>query len=194
MNPKDTITVTYNPVSLVLSPKPFGNGRVGEVYLTSSIQATGGTAPYTYTNNAAGTSLNDVDPHCAGLVLSSAGAVSGTPTTEGVCSWVGKVTDNVAASDTEPYSITIVAAGAAGPHDYFEALIERPDCFRAHSFRPDAGQTTIDVRTAGVADCDHAYYSGQLGASATAGVVTYRAHNDCDAWRMGHHASIPHGW
>lgn len=167
MNPKDTITVTYNPGVLTLASKSFGNGRVGEAYLATNIQASGGTSPYTYGNNGAGATLNNADAQCAGLSVNTAGLVSGTPTTEGVCTWTGSVSDGAAGSDTEPYSITIVAAGAAGPHDYFTALLARGDCFRAFSFRPNALQTTPVGTTVGVADCTHSDWSGQLTTSGT---------------------------
>ncbi len=165
----DSITVTYSPGVLTLTSATLPQGRDNEVYPSISLSATGGTAPYTFTNNGAGTSLNDGDAHCAGLVISSAGVVSGTPTTPGTCSWTGKVTDNVAATDTEPYEIVVVVEGAAGPHDFFTAALARGDCFKAYSFRPQAGIAQPSA-TVGVADCSKPNWASQFGAS---NFVTY---------------------
>jgi hypothetical protein len=94
-----------SPLNITTS-SPLTSGTVGAAY-SVTLAAGGGTAPYTWTNNGAGTTLNDADSHCAGLTISSAGVVSGTPTTAGTCDWTAKVTDNVAATDTQAFSITI---------------------------------------------------------------------------------------
>lgn len=88
-------------------------GTVGNAY-SQTLVAAGGSTPYTWTNNGAGATLNSSDAHCAGLTVSTAGVVSGTPTTAGTCDWTALVTDNAAATDTQALSI-IVAAAAASP-------------------------------------------------------------------------------
>jgi hypothetical protein len=163
----DTITITFSPGALTLASATLPNGRVSEAYATFRLSATGGTAPYTFSNNGAGTSLNDGDAQCAGLSIEADGDIVGTPTTEGTCTWTGKVTDNVAATDTEPYTLVIVAAGAAGPHDFFTTAIARSDCFKAYSFRPVAGVAQPSAAV-GVADCTKPNWAAQLGASTFA--------------------------
>ena len=152
----DTITVTYTPTPITITTTSLPNGRDDDPYPSTTLQSTGGTAPLTWTNNGAGTSLNDADAHCAGLVVSTAGVVSGTPTTAGTCDWTAKVTDNVAATDTQALSIVVVAAGAEGPHDYFTTLVARGDCWKAFSLRPLAGQTSP------VTTCAQSRYASQL--------------------------------
>jgi hypothetical protein len=152
----DTITVTYTPTPITITTTSMPNGRDDDAYPSTTLASTGGTAPLTWSNNGAGTSLNDGDAHCAGLVISSAGVVSGTPTTAGTCDWTAKVTDNVAATDTQALSIVVVAAGAEGPHDYFTDLIARGDCWKAFSLRPLAGQSTA------VTTCAQSRYEKQL--------------------------------
>lgn len=170
----DSITVTYSAGTLAITSTSAPSGRVGTAYTPASLAATGGTTPYAWSNNGAGTSLNDADAHCAGLVISSAGVISGTPTTEGTCDWTAKVTDNVAATDTQALSIAVLAAGAEGPHDYFSTMLARSDCYKAWSLRPVDGQSLASV--AGNSDfkiyntdCTHAYHEGQLGGSTSQG-------------------------
>jgi len=168
----DTIAITYSPGVLTVTPASLPNGRVGDPYPTVPISATGGTAPYTFTNNGAGTSLNDSDPQCAGLLVQSDGDIVGTPTAEGVCNWTGKVTDNVAATDTEPFTITVLAAGSEGPHDFFNAAIVRGDCYKAYSFRPQPGITQPSA-VRGVSDCSKSNWTQQLTFATGTTFITY---------------------
>jgi hypothetical protein len=94
-----------SPLDITTS-SPLAAGTVGAAY-SVTLSVGGGTSPYTWSNNAAGTTLNDADASCAGLTISSGGVVSGTPTTAGDCDWTAKVTDNVAATDTQAYTITV---------------------------------------------------------------------------------------
>jgi hypothetical protein len=86
--------------SITTSSLPVG--EVGTAYTLTTFAATGGTAPYTWSVSTG--SLP------AGLSLSSAGAISGTPTTAGTSSFTVKVTDSASASSTKALSITINAA------------------------------------------------------------------------------------
>jgi hypothetical protein len=167
----DSITVTYTPpvnITTLVMASGTEDSAYGPAGTGVTLNATGGTAPYTWTNNGAGTSLNDADAECAGLVVSSAGVVSGTPTVSGTCAWTAKATDNSggacpgAACDTQALSIVVNAAGAAGPHDYYESLRTSGECFKAYSMRPQTGQTTPVNTTAGVADCTNHRYASQL--------------------------------
>ena len=74
-------------------------GEVTVPYL-QTLQATGGTLPYTW-SLASGTLPN-------GLTLSSAGVIGGTPVGGQTALLVVQVTDTVARTDTQPLSIVIV--------------------------------------------------------------------------------------
>jgi len=78
----------------------LANGGVGSVY-SATLTATGGTAPYSWTNTTA---------LPAGLTLSAAGAISGTPTAVGSTTTTFKVTDSLSAVATKDLCITVQAA------------------------------------------------------------------------------------
>lgn len=80
-------------------------GTVGVSY-SQTLTATGG----------AGSNVWDVSAGtiCAGLSLSSGGAITGTPTTAQTCSFTARVTDSAMATDTQALSILIGAAPGAG--------------------------------------------------------------------------------
>jgi hypothetical protein len=162
-----TILVNYNPPSLTITTVSVPNGRVGTAYNNTTIQASGGTTPYTWDNNAGGTSLGA--SACSGLSISTAGVISGTPTTQGTCNTTVRVTDSSGGScpgskcDTQALSFTIAAAGAEGPHDYFDSLRALGSCNKAFSFRPLTGQTTP------ITDCSSPRYEKQLIADTQGG-------------------------
>lgn len=76
-------------------------GTIGSPYSTE-LGKTGGTDPSTW-DISAGTI-------CAGLTLSSAGVISGTPTTAQTCNFTVRVTDSGAQTDTQDLSIVVSAA------------------------------------------------------------------------------------
>jgi sugar lactone lactonase YvrE len=87
------------PTALSLSvPNPLSSGTLSTAYSTT-LTATGGQTPYTFSL------LSGTLP--PGLLLSSSGTVSGTPTTGGLYSFTVKVTDNVGATATASTSITV---------------------------------------------------------------------------------------
>jgi subtilisin family serine protease len=91
--PAPTVTTTSLP-----------DGTVGVPY-SQTLQATGGTPPYTW-------SLDAALP--AGLSLdASTGAISGTPSSAGTSSFTATVTDNATQSDSQALSITVVVAPLA---------------------------------------------------------------------------------
>jgi hypothetical protein len=83
------VTVTTAGVSV---------GQVGVPY-SSTLAASGGVAPYTW-SLAAGTL-------CAGLSLSSAGLLSGTPTTAQTCSFTVEVIDADSSGASQALSVTV---------------------------------------------------------------------------------------
>ncbi|MBU0656374.1 MAG: cellulase family glycosylhydrolase [Gammaproteobacteria bacterium] len=100
-------------------------GTAGAAY-SATLKVSSGTAPYSWSLNSG--SLP------AGLSLSTAGVISGTPTTAGTASFSVKVTDGKSLSDTQALSLTIAATPpATGNADM--ALTT----FRATSTKPKAG-------------------------------------------------------
>ena len=87
--------------SLVISTGSLPDGQVAVAY-SQTLQASGGTAPYTW-SLAAG-SLP------AGITLSSAGQISGTPTVAGTSNFTVKVVDKNGSSANQALSMKIAAA------------------------------------------------------------------------------------
>lgn len=95
-----TVTIaSANGVSILTASLP--NGVVGAAY-NATISATGGMTPYVFT---VGTGSLP-----AGLSLSTAGAITGTPTTPGSSTFAIKVTDASSATASTSYMVTIAAA------------------------------------------------------------------------------------
>ncbi len=93
-----TYTVSINCPTITLSPATLPNGIVGSAYL-HSITSGGGTAPYTFTVIA--------DALPPGLSLSTAGLISGTPTTVGAYPVTIRATDAQGCAGSQSYGITI---------------------------------------------------------------------------------------
>jgi len=91
-----SIAAATAPVSVTTTSLP--NGTVGTAY-SSSVSATGGTSPYTWTLSAGGLP--------AGLTLSGGGAISGTPTLAGASTFTLKVTDSAGGTSSQAYSVTV---------------------------------------------------------------------------------------
>lgn len=91
---------TFQPqvTPLVVSTTSLTNATVGSAY-TQSLTATGGTAPYTWT--VASGALP------AGLTLSPAGVISGTPTTAGGANFTASVTDSASPAATATMALTL---------------------------------------------------------------------------------------
>jgi len=94
-----TTTTTGAPLAITTTSLPVGTA--GTAY-GQTLAASGGTAPYAW-SAISGT----VPP---GLTLSSAGAVSGTPTTAGSYSFMAQVQDSASATSSLIYSVSIGAA------------------------------------------------------------------------------------
>ncbi|MEQ1750828.1 MAG: putative Ig domain-containing protein, partial [Prosthecobacter sp.] len=93
-----TLTLTTVCPALTLTPASLSSGYRGVAY-SQTLGTTGGTAPYTYTLQT-GTLP-------AGLSLTSAGVISGTPTTTGTASFSVRSADANGCSVTDSRSITI---------------------------------------------------------------------------------------
>jgi hypothetical protein len=93
--------LTINPGVTITTASPLPGGDVGTAY-SQTFAASGGTTPYTWTISF-GTAP-------AGLTLSSAGVLSGTPTTAGSSTFTVKVTDNVGATSTKSFTLVIATA------------------------------------------------------------------------------------
>lgn len=96
-----TLTVAAN---IVVGPSSVGNGVVGVAY-SQTLSASDGVSPYTYAVTAGALPT--------GLSLSSAGAITGTPTTAGTYSFTVTATDASSNTGSQAYSgVTISAAPA----------------------------------------------------------------------------------
>ncbi len=103
-----SLTLAISGGTLKITSTTAAVGMVGTAY-NFQLQASGGVPPYTWAT-ASGSTLP------AGLALSSAGVVSGTPTASGTFTPNIAVTDETTTNTTsEPVSFTINPAGAALP-------------------------------------------------------------------------------
>ncbi len=103
-----TLTVVVSPVDLECGSCGGNKAQAGSAY-SSTLKATGGTGPYTYSivtgSLPAGVSLNP-----------TTGVISGTPTTDGTYSFTSKATDSKGNTDTA--SCSIVVLGSIQTGDY----------------------------------------------------------------------------
>jgi large repetitive protein len=95
-----SITITSG-VTITISPSTLPAGTVGTAY-SQALTASGGKAPYTFSATA-GTLP-------AGLTLSAAGAITGTPTAAATSSFTVTATDSNQATGQQALSIVIAAA------------------------------------------------------------------------------------
>ena len=93
INAASTTTTTTTETPLAITTTSLPAGTTGTVF-SQALAASGGTAPYVWS-----TTSGAVPP---GLALSSAGAVSGTPTTAGSYAFTAQVADS--ASHTATYA------------------------------------------------------------------------------------------
>ena len=95
-------TLTVSAPALQITASSLPGGHIQTVY-SSTLQATGGTAPYTWSL------FSGLLPN--GLTLSSNGTISGTPTLVGLFTFVIQVRDNAGATASSTLSIDITALG-----------------------------------------------------------------------------------
>jgi len=93
--------VTVAPAPLTITTTSAPNGAVGTAY-AATIAATGGVSPYTFT----ATGLP------AGLAISNAGAITGTPTAPGSAALAVTVKDSTGTAATKSFPLTIALPAA----------------------------------------------------------------------------------
>jgi Putative Ig domain len=92
-----SFALTVDPPPLAITTEsPLPNGTVGTAY-SQSLAATGGTPSYTWSVTGAPT----------WLTLSSAGVISGTPTTAGTANFTVQVRDNASRTATKSFALTV---------------------------------------------------------------------------------------
>lgn len=101
-----TIGIGTTPLSITTPSLP--GGTAGTAYTSTTLAASGGTSPYTW-SVASGSTLP------AGLSLSTAGALSGTPTTAGSFSFSVQAKDSANNTATQTYSLSVAAAAVTAP-------------------------------------------------------------------------------
>lgn len=94
----------------------------------------------------------------AGITLNgTTGVLSGTPTTAGTSVFTLRVEDEEARTDSRTFSITVVAAGLEGPHDYYDYWATQPEFWRGHTLR---SQAALDGYVADATSTVHTYDPG----------------------------------
>jgi hypothetical protein len=87
--------------TIALAPTTLPNGAVGVAY-NQTLTASGGTAPYVFTV--------PIGAPPAGIALSNAGVLGGTPTTAGAPAFTVRATDTNTCFAERPYTLTIPGA------------------------------------------------------------------------------------
>lgn len=100
---KQNYQLVICPTTLNIAPATLPNGTVGTAYPATTLSASGGTAPFTFT----ATGLP------AGLTLSTTGALSGTPTAAGTATVMVTANDANGCTDTRAYTVTIAQASSS---------------------------------------------------------------------------------
>jgi len=99
-----TFSMTIDPGVSITAATTLPGGYQGTAYPSATLAATGGSgAPYTWTWAASGSSLP------AGLSLSTAGVISGTPTGSGTFNIAITATDSASNKATATFTVTIEA-------------------------------------------------------------------------------------
>ncbi len=96
-----TVTLAVAPSSLTITSSSLAGGTAGSAY-SGSLQAGGGTAPYTWTI------ISGSLP--AGLTLTANGVVAGTPTVAGTGNFTASVSDSGSPAQSRSASVTLAVA------------------------------------------------------------------------------------
>jgi hypothetical protein len=95
----ELIVTVKNPVAIATTSLPAGT--VGKTYTSTTLAATGGTPPYSWSLVAGAGALP------SGLTLSAAGVISGTPNSDGTPSFTVQVADSASTPATATKQLTI---------------------------------------------------------------------------------------
>jgi len=98
-----TFSLTINPALKITTGSPLPSGTVGLTY-SQAIAAIGGQTPYTFSVQSTPFNPNPAPP---GLALSSAGVLSGVPTTAGSYNFGVLLTDAIGAQVSMPFALTV---------------------------------------------------------------------------------------
>ncbi|HUN06756.1 MAG TPA: putative Ig domain-containing protein, partial [Aggregatilineales bacterium] len=143
-----SITINPAPVAPSITSAAPASGTVGTAY--SHTYTASGTAPISFTLTSGA-----LPP---GLTLTTAGVLSGNPTTAGTFTGTVTASNGVAPNASQPFSITIVSAGIPGElitlfaHDnryfhgnMFNVTVNNPLQITAFDVNIEAGPTTVSV-------------------------------------------------
>ncbi|MBI4906336.1 MAG: putative Ig domain-containing protein [Acidobacteria bacterium] len=98
---EQAFSLTVNPALVINTVSPLANGSVGTAY-SQTLVATGGSGSgYSF--------IVSVGTLPAGLLLSTGGVISGTPTAGGASTFTVQVTDSQSRTATKQFTITITA-------------------------------------------------------------------------------------
>lgn len=146
-----TVVINAAPV-VVVAPTSVPGATVGTAYATTNITASGGTAPYTFSVSAGALP--------AGLTLSSAGGLSGTPTAGGTFNFTVNAADSSGApgpyNGSQAYTLTVAAPA-----------ITLPATTLSNGTVGSAYAATLNAATGGTAPYTYAVASGALPAGVT---------------------------
>jgi hypothetical protein len=195
-----TITGAAPPPSPAVSitTGSLPSGQVSVAY-NSTLQATGGTAPYAWSIPS-----TCVAPSCglpAGLALSAGGTISGTPTAEGIYSLTVTVTDSSATPQTasNAYAVTIAPSTVPGAYlwsDGFESgnFSGWTGLWAGNGTYPPTVQSTI--KHSGTYAYGQEYFLCGDSTNSACGA----AHQDLNRWAykytsdFGQSAGLTHFW
>ncbi len=99
-----TLSIKISPASLAVTTSSLPGGTAGSPYPSTTLQASGGLPPYSWALSAGNLP--------AGLTLSAAGALTGTPSSGGTYPLTFLVTDSYSSPETAKASLTLTIAGS----------------------------------------------------------------------------------
>lgn len=110
-------SLTIAAATVVITPSALPGGVVASAY-NQSLGSSGGIAPYTYALASGALPT--------GIGLSSAGVISGTPTTAGSYSFQVRSTDDAGFNTTQSYTVAITDAAPVATDDTANTLAQQP--------------------------------------------------------------------
>ena len=99
-----TLSIKISPASLAVTTSSLPGGTAGSLYPSTALQASGGVPPYSWALSSGNLP--------AGLTLSAAGAIAGTPSSGGTYPLTFVVTDSYSSPETAKASLTLTIAGS----------------------------------------------------------------------------------